>query len=167
MQKLCLFWNDDDMTDHPVHEQHDEDEREDEGEEKTTVTQQTEPLAFPEQKIIMTTMTMMTMMMKMTKMLTMMTIISPAQPHWDVFVRFLLLEGHLLQRDLLVNIILTLNSLMKMIRMIIVNGDEERPPIKQSLESYHENFNFKEKNEEKNIFNTSSSPSSIALGIPC
>ena len=164
MQKLCLFWNDDDMTDHPVHEQHDEDEREDEGEEKTTVTQQTEPLAFPEQKIIMTT---MTMMMKMTKMLTMMTIISPAQPHWDVFVRFLLLEGHLLQRDLLVNIILTLNSLMKMIRMIIVNGDEERPPIKQSLESYHENFNFKEKNEEKNIFNTSSSPSSIALGIPC
>ena len=139
MQKLCLFWNDDDMTDHPVHEQHDEDEREDEGEEKTTVTQQTEPLAFPEQKIIMTTMTMM---------LTMMTIISPAQPHWDVFVRFLLLEGHLLQRDLLVNIILTLNSLMKMIRMIIVNGDEERPPIKQSLESYHENFNFKEKNEK-------------------
>ena len=63
------------MTDHPVHEQHDEDEREDEGEEKTTVTQQTEPLAFPEQKIIMT------MMMKMTKTLTMMTIISPAQPH--------------------------------------------------------------------------------------
>ena len=57
------------MTDHPVHEQHDEDEGEDEGEEKTTVTQQTEPLAFPEQKIIMT---MMTMMMKMTKMLTMM-----------------------------------------------------------------------------------------------
>ena len=38
-----------------------------------------------------------------------------------------------------------------MIRMIIVNGDEERPPIKQSLESYHENFNFKEKNEEKNF----------------
>ena len=66
------------MTDHPVHEQHDEDEGEDEGEEKTTVTQQTEPLAFPEQKIIMTTMTMMT---KMTKMLTMMMIISPAQPH--------------------------------------------------------------------------------------
>ena len=63
------------MTDHPVHEQHDEDEGEDEGEEKTTVTQQTEPLAFPEQKIIMT------MMMKMTKTLTMMTIISPAQPH--------------------------------------------------------------------------------------
>ena len=47
------------MTDHPVHEQHDEDEREDEGEEKTTVTQQTEPLAFPEQKIIMTMMTIL------------------------------------------------------------------------------------------------------------
>ena len=124
-------------------------------------------LGFSWAKIIMTAMTIMTMMMKMTKMLTMMTIISPAQPHWDVFVRFLLLEGHLLQRDLLVNIILTLNSLMKMIRMIIVNGDEERPPIKQSLESYHENFNFKEKKWGENIFNTSSSPSSIALGIPC
>ena len=32
-----------------------------------------------------------------------------------------------------------------------MNGDEERPTIKHSLESYHENFNFAEKNEEKNF----------------
>ena len=36
------------ITDHPVHEEHDEDEGEDEGEEETTVAEQAEPLAFPE-----------------------------------------------------------------------------------------------------------------------
>ena len=37
-----------DITDHPVHEEHDEDEGEDEGEEETAVAEQAEPLAFPE-----------------------------------------------------------------------------------------------------------------------
>ena len=36
-----------DITDHPVHEEHDENEGEDEGEEETTVAKQAESLAFP------------------------------------------------------------------------------------------------------------------------
>ena len=36
-----------DITDHPVHEEHDENEGEDEGEKETTVAKQAESLAFP------------------------------------------------------------------------------------------------------------------------
>ena len=36
------------ITDHPVHEEHDEDEGEDEGQKETTVAKQAESLAFPE-----------------------------------------------------------------------------------------------------------------------
>ena len=92
-------------THHPVHEQHDQDERENEGEKEAAVAQQTESLAFPAKCFPKYWFSLQRYIYHTTFCILFISIVeSPAKAHRDVLVGFLLLEGHLLQGDLVFRI---------------------------------------------------------------